>query len=459
MVRVHYRPVRALLLLSLASCNAALAQAPNAAATTSETAGTAETEDATDPHALAVSVGHVESDNIARTPVATSGSYDSFGVFANLAHTSTRVTTSINTDLEFRTYSEDAIEDETVGTLAALIDLDLVRDVFSWDFRENYSQGLRDPFAPLGPDNRESINVIASGPQLDLPLGGRTTLALGADYSARRYDQSSNVDSDAAVYELGILRDISQTTVVGLIANASEIDYADFDAPPYDIDRLYFRYDKTLASGRVLAEVGTNEITLANNKTSEPLINFEWSRALATRSHLTINAASEFTDSGGLASPTDSANPITPGEVLVSANPFEQRRFAVSYVVTMTRTDVSFQIGRSEELYVGNSAIDTRTTTTEATFHRAISEKLDLGAAFRKQLREPEDSTILIADGEDTTFSAWLNRSLGRRFNVGIAWSKYERSETGTFDEQRYEIRFAYSPTGSGAAAMRSVGR
>ena len=382
-----------------------------------------------------------------------------FGLFADLAQTSTRVATSIDADLAFRKYSEDVIDDETVGMLAAVADIDLVRDVFSWDFRENYSQGLRDQFAPVGPNNRESINVVSSGPQLDLPLGGRTTLSIGGDYSARRYDESTNADSDSVVYELGLFRQTSGTSTFGLVANSNEIDYSDFNAPPYDIDRLSVRYERTLATGRVLASVGTNEISYADAKTDEPLFRFEWSRSLTARSRLAINAAREFTDSGTLSSPTIIDDPSNVGGVLVSTNPLEQKRVSVSYTVTTTRTNVSFAFGIADDSYIGNTTLDAETTTAEITLRRTISPRLDVGGAFQTIQREPKDADVAQADGDDTTISAWLNRSLGRRFSVAVAWSQYERRETQTFDETRYEVRFAYNPLGSGAAAMSSAGR
>ncbi len=255
---------------------------------------------------------------------AAGGSYDSVGFLIDLAHTSTRVETSINADLAFRTYSEDAIEDETIGALAAIADIDLIRDVFSWDFREGYSQGRRDQFAALGPNNRESINVVSSGPQVDVPLGGRTMLSIGGDYSVRRYDESASVDSDSVGYELGLFRQTSDTTSFGLIATTNEIEYSDFNAPPYEIDRLSVRYEKTLATGNVLAEIGTNEIRYGDLPTDEPLFAFEWSRSLTARSRLAISADRQFTDSGGLATPTIIDNPISAGEVFVSTNPLEQ---------------------------------------------------------------------------------------------------------------------------------------
>ena len=137
----------------------------------------------------------------------------------------------------------------------------------------------------------------------------------------------------------------------------------------------------------------------------------------------------------------------------------EQKRLSVSYAVTMTRTDVSFAVGTSDQSYIGNTSPDDDGTTIDVTFHRSISPRLDFGAAFQKVRREAADTGLSRPDKEDTTVSAWLNRSLTRELSVAFAWSQYERRVSETFDETRYELRFEYSPTESSAAAMRSVGR
>jgi hypothetical protein len=457
MIRLCGRAAHFLVPCALALSSVTLAQVPDSGEAQAPV-DRGDAREARDP-ALAMWVGHVESDNIARASTSESGSYENIGLFVDLAHTSSRVETSINTDLEFRTYSEDTIEDETVGALAAMADFDLVGDVFGWDFREDYNQGRKDPFAPIGPANREEINVFSSGPQFDVPLGGRTILSIGGDYSARRYGESTSVDSDSVLYQFSVFRQTGPTARVGIVASSDEVDYTDLDAPPYDIDRLSLRYEKTLATGRVLADIGTNEISSGNTKADEPMFNFEWSRSLTARSYLAVTAARQVTDSGGLLSSSIIDAPIAVGEILVSASPLESKRLGTSYVLTLARTDVTFAVAASNESYIGSTTLDNDSTTTRIAFNRTISPRSSLGVAFDEIQREYKDSGVPRADDKDTTITAWFNRSLGRRFSVALAWSRYERSGTQAFDEQRYEVRFGYSPTESSAAAMRSIGR
>jgi hypothetical protein len=459
MVRVYRCPALALLFLALAASPNASGQEP--AATNSPTLP-AEREAATDAdgqQTLAVWAGHVESDNIARSPTAGRGSFENIGLLTGLEYTSARITTSLDTDLEFRKYSGDVLGNETVGTLGALASFKLVRDVFRWDFGDHYDQGRRDQFAPIGPNNRESINVVTSGPHLDLPIGARTKLSLGGTYNARRYDESSNVDSDSVVYELGFFRQASETAVIGINATSNEVDYTVGNAPTYDIDRLSLRYDKMLASGAVHAALGKNKITFSNGSSDQPLFDFGWSRALTARTTLALTAAREFTDAGGLVAPTSVANPTGAGETLVSTSPLEQKRLGVSLTLKMTRTDLTFALGNADESYVGATTLDDDVTTTQVAVRRMLSPRLDLGGSFDRARREYSGGGLSRADDQDTTISAWLARSLGRRFNAVLAWSQYQRHGNLAFNETRYEVRIGYSPTGSGAAAMASAGR
>src|SRR5690349_16375142 len=81
---------------------------------------------------LAVWYGHVESDNLERTPGGEEGSYESVGLLLGLERTSTRLDANIDADLEYRRYSLNTLDSETVGTLNAAADVAIVQDRFSW---------------------------------------------------------------------------------------------------------------------------------------------------------------------------------------------------------------------------------------------------------------------------------------------------------------------------------------
>jgi hypothetical protein len=431
-------------------------EAPAAADAGAPTIPTSEPE-----RTFATWFGHVESDNLSRTVIAEDGSFDSVGLLLGLEHASTRLDASIDADLEYRSYSLDTLDDETVGTLTAAAEVDIVQDRVSWSFTDVYGQGITDPFAGIGPGNREKVNVLGTGPRAALPLNSRTSLELNGIYSERRFDESTQVDSDSLLYELGLYRQISLTARVGIGASSNEVEYVDVIAPKYQIDRLGLRYEKELSTGRVLADAGKNEISSGAFESDEPLYNFVWTRSLTARSELSVRAAREITDAGSALSTA-----IVPGlegssftDVVVTPNPFEQRRLGVSYVLTMSRTVVSAGLDSMQDEYIGSALYDNDSTSMRLSFERTVSPRLRVGLGYGRIDRDFTDTPGAQSDGRDGWTGAWLSRALGPRFSLGVAISSYDRSGADSYDEQRYELRIGYSPTDSAAAAMASVGR
>lgn len=413
------------------------------------------------PKSLAIWLGRVESDNLGRTPSEIDGSYDSLGLLLALGHTSTRFAASINGDLERRRYSPEEIDSETVGTLSAEAEVALVADRFSWTFSDYYGQGITDPFSGVGPNNRQQINVITSGPKIVLPAGRRTSVEISGTYSERRFDESSDVDSDSNFYELGLYRQASPTARLGIVASSNDVEYVDVLAPEYRIERVGLRYEKELSTGRVLADLGTNEVTTAGADSDEPRFSLVWTRSLTARSELGIRAAREFSDSSGVLEAV-----LAPGlegasftDVVVSPNPLEQERFGVSYVLTLSRTVASVELDSRRDEYLGNAAFDNDSTVTRLSLVRTVSPELSFGVVHEKVRRDFSTGEAAQSDDEDAWTGAWVNRAFGRRFNLGFSISRYDRKGLQSYDERRYELRVGYSPTASGSSAMGLAGR
>jgi hypothetical protein len=411
--------------------------------------------------AIAVWASRAESDNMGRSEDGARGTYNGLGFLFDLAHAAARLDSSLYTNLELRQYSDETIDDDPVGTLDGLLSFDLMPERVIWDVRDSYGQGTLDPFAAIGPDNRESINVFATGPRFQLPLGGRFELSAGGSYSSRRFDDSDQLDSDATVYDLGLFRQTSETTRFGLVLTTNEVEYDVPSAPRYDIDRASLRYERSLATGAVIVDVGKNEISYPGGATDEPSYSFEWNRNLATRSRLRVAATRLFTDAGTALS-SDLSGDLDGSDtgILVTASPFEQEGLFVGYSLAGARTSVSLDLGFTEESYVGAVSLDNDNTTTHALLRRTVSSRLAVGLEYSGNERAfVATDTEPARDETDRTLSAWINHSFGRLFDVALVLTSYEREGTVELKEDRYEIRFTYSPSDSGAVALGAAGR
>jgi hypothetical protein len=407
-------------------------------------------EAAENENEYAVWVGYGDSDNIGRNTTPEPGAYTSVGLFAGLQRETRRLNAGLDSDLEYRSYSGEAYENETVGSLSALALVDMVIDRFAWNFEGSLSEGLQDPFAARGPDNRETIKVLTTGPRLDIPFG-RTSLGISAMHSARRYDESSQVDNDHDLYEIQLSRQARPTTLVAFVASSSETEYVDDAALPYQIDQLFVRVDKTLRLGSLNADVGTNEISSGTQNRRDPLLDLSWTRMLGTRSIFGVSVGQEFAESGTYQGAT--------GDALVTTDPFQQRSLDITYRLTGDRATASVSFGVGEQDYAGASTLDNDYQSTSMILYYRISPRIDIGLRYTRYDREALDGAVSFETQDDRNGGVWLNWTLGRRYSVAVNMSRYNATGNQAADEDRTEIRFSYSPTGSTSAALGSIGR
>jgi hypothetical protein len=390
-----------------------------------------------------------DSDNIGRASTLESGSYHSLGLFLGLGRQTARLDTAISADIEYRGYSDDTLESEAVGMLDARALVDVVQDRFAWNFEGSLDQAQQDPFAARGPNNRETVTNLATGPRLDIPFG-RTSLMVSASRTAQRYEESEQFDNDSDYYELGLSRQVRPTTALALVGTSSEAEYVDGVAPTYRIDQLFVRIDSTLRRSTLSVDVGTNEISFEAQSRRDPLLNLSWSRLVGARSTLGITAAQGFTDTGDIG---------IGGSAIVTATPFEQETIGVDYSLAGSRVTIGVGITTGQEDYAGGTMIDNDYRSTDLTIGYSVSARLRIGFRYEFYDREFQDSLAPSTTQEDTTAGLWLDRSLGQRFSIAFDISRYEATGSQRIEESRWEFRFMYSPTGRTSSAMGSIGR
>jgi hypothetical protein len=404
--------------------------------------------------------GRGESDNLRRATNAERGSYDALGALLTAEHDSTRVSGRIFANVEVRGYSLPDVDDETIGRLDGSVDFNVAADIFHWRLRETYDQGRTDAFGIWGPGNRESINVFSTGPHFEVPIARRTALEIGGDHRFRRHEKSGYADNDSVLYDFAVLRDLDDTTRVGVVTTLNDVDFSDTAIAAYEIDTKNLRYDKTLATGRALVEWGTNELRSQSVSITEPYVNVEWFKNIASRSTLGVTARRRFTDVGAAQEPAEAgALPPADPDLLISTIPFEREELVLGYVIRTERTNVALGTGVTENRYYLDPTTDNETTTLRVGVTRVVSPQLQGGILFGKLVRDFITPAVGAApEEEDRSISVWLDRRLGRRLSASLVVSRYRRPGAPSVHEDRYALRFSYSPSESTDEAFRYSG-
>lgn len=396
-------------------------------------------------------IAHGESDNLAETSSGTRGTFDSTGLVFDIVRNAPRLELGMATDLEFRMYSEETLEDETLGTLDLLARVVVVPTKFNWMFQDNYGQRLSDPFLPESPTNREAFNVFSTGPELRFPFGGRTQLGVSSVYSDRKFEETVSFDSRSLTHELGLFRQKNRTTLVALVGRHSDIEY-DEVLPGYGVDSVLLQYVKTLSTGEFRAEAGSNELSAGDFSTSGPLYRIAWNRAVTPRSRIAVSANREFTDAGTLLTlGVGRVNAERVQDVLLSADPMELERVGFDYAWVAPRSQFSVGVSALREDYEIDSTFDNDAHDVQLSFRRQLTPRLQL-AADAGQLRR--DFGVSNLETVDKIYALRLDRQLGAKFLLGVRVETAERSGQDAFERTLWEVRFTYRPAARGMNAV-----
>jgi hypothetical protein len=406
--------------------------------------------------ALDLRFGGGHSDNVRRTPIGESDSYSLAGITGDYSRTSRRLDTLLYVDIERRDYSDPTIEDEPFGSIDAYLDLGIVPERVSWLFNENYGQAQIDPYAPPSPFNQEQVNVFSTGPSFDLPLGSRTILNIAARRDSRKFEDSTQLDSDGESADLGVARTVSPTTTLGLTVTGRQLEY---DIPFNDnrVSSWYADYQKQLASGDVMLALGRSKATFdaTGAETDAPYVDFSWQRAVGARSVLTVSAANQLGDFGDgfgwLATSPDGSVPL-PDVTLLTPNVFKETSAAVDYTVTLPRGRLSIGSDVVDVTYDGSPELDYDWRQTSVSYQRPLRAQLSLGVDASYAKRIFDESGL---EDRDRQFRIFLERSFGQRMQFDFLYEDYSRSGTGPFnyDESVFRIVFRYRLSAQAASA------
>lgn len=383
------------------------------------------------------------SDNILRTSDAQDGNYQSVGVSIEYLMDRRRIDLGLSTQLEYRGYSIEGVSNEEIGSIDAFIDLFFIPERFSWAAYNSFGQGRTDPYAAVGPTNRQNINTFSTGPTLEIPLGARTELRATGLFSDYRLEDTNEFNSQTTTYELALLRQIGPVSIAGVIAEYRDIQY-EGNIADYVIQGAVFHYEREFLTGDVLVELGFNQLVVEDITTDGPVTRFSWRKAVGGRSTLTLSASKEFTDAGAFfAFVSTDGVVIDREEVLYTPSPLEQARFEVLYEFLSPKTEFSIGAASSDETFESDPSLNNDSLTFRLELTRRLNPRMTVSIAAEDVQRDFRDS---VGETGDRFYSLTFDWRLSRVLSLQAIASTYDRTGADFFGENRGEIRLRYEP-------------
>jgi hypothetical protein len=193
-------------------------------------------------------------------------------------------------------YLQGAYGNELIGRFDGLGKIALVPDRVTWVLQEDFGQSLLDPYLPQTPSNRQNINYVSTGPDVDLRLGGTGFVDVSVRY-AETYYEDSPFDSNRLFGSLAWGVRLSPTSSVSLNVDSERVLFDNTVVnTDFDLSNAFIRYTAQGARTQLTANLGATEVRTGPTTTTGPLAQLGLTRTLSPSATLAVSAARQLTD-------------------------------------------------------------------------------------------------------------------------------------------------------------------
>ncbi|MGH8227313.1 MAG: hypothetical protein ACREU3_05330 [Steroidobacteraceae bacterium] len=332
---------------------------------------------------LGLTAGIGETDNVF---LDSSGSQSQTLATAGLDLVVTRHAPRLNTamvgDFQDFYYAQGAYGNQLVGRFDGDGTFGIVPGRLNWAVDESFGQNQVDPTSPTVPTNLENVNVISTGPDLQLHPGSPANiLELGARYARSDY-QKSPFDG---YQELGLLtlgRDLSQASTIELSVTDGAMYFRNMVANhDYTLRAANLSYSVRGARTQIVAEAGVAQANDAGNSwTTRPVGELTLSRRLTPTLTLQLSGGRQITNAADEFSSLQSgaARNIVVGPVYGTTGSYARTFGSAGLSFDFNRTSFGASASWEQDSYDAAPLLDARLSDYELRAERRLAPRLSV---------------------------------------------------------------------------------
>ena len=393
-------------------------------------------------------LGATYSDNIARTEESEVDETVALTGFSLTASSeSNRFEGDLDAAFEYREYLDDSFDSELIPDVSGSLVVKLLPSVFHWVFEDDFGVTQNDPFGVSTPENREDVNVFATGPDWYIRFGKRTTFVLQGRFRDS-YFELSDVDNTTTSGTISLVRSISRNRSVSLNASVDAVRYdRTLSIDEFDRRYAYFGFSSEVSRGAFEFQLGVNEVDLPDDTRSGAFASVSLVRSLSSRSQFTVAYDQRYSDAGDVFSRFGALGALGTDfrEVIPVDDPFETRRFSAAYSYNRNAVTVNGTAYWSEDSY------ELRTDLTSERVGGSANLSVALRSGLTLRGRVALDDREFTVDGQsdrDTSVGVYADTRMTRLLSFTLGYEYLDRSSDRgqSFSENRYVLRVNFSP-------------
>jgi hypothetical protein len=193
-------------------------------------------------------------------------------------------------------FLQGAYSPELVGRFDGTARYALIPERLIWVLQDDFGQAQIDPFAPVTPANRENINYLSTGPDLNLRLGGLGFMDVTARYVRTEY-QTSPFNSNRISGGVGVGRSLSASSNISLQVSTERVLFENTVLnTDFNRSSVYGHYEVAGSRTEFKADLGATQVDEAGTSLTGPLAKLQLSRKISDGAKLIFSVGRDITD-------------------------------------------------------------------------------------------------------------------------------------------------------------------
>ena len=410
-------------------------------------AGAAGAQQQDDTFSASVYAGYDHSENALQQRTGGDAEIGRVGLDASLVGGRRRMEYSLEGDVSWADYSDNARASTLEGGLDGLLNFGAADDLLQWTVQDSIRQSLLDPAGNLTVDNSEYVNSFSTGPTIALRIGERTGVILSGLYSRLSYENSP-LDTNSVAGTAGISRSLPGGGSLGLYVSAAGISQVsdDLAVSGYDLHQAYLQYisgelDRTTIS----LDAGYVESRRAGTTSGGALARVSVQSRLSTGAVVFFDANRTVTNAAKVRSIGASGQPAHESPVS-AVGAVKSTGIDAGWSTSGRRNTLNLTGGWRKEDYQWASQFDREVAYFGSTLSRRVRSTLTatLSAIYNSQ----EFADPALPEYDYQTVSLSLDQRFGRRVIGGLSINYAHRNDKVTsqfeFVEWRYGLSISY---------------
>jgi hypothetical protein len=300
----HARLRRALIVCAAAPC-AAWAVDPSTASSDSPPTNT---RPPGNEQGIYLTAGLGETDNVALVESgAQSQTFATVGVLVDYERKGPLLSGTVKGGVDYFRYLQNAFPGQAIGRLDGNGSFAIVPDRVKWVLQDDYGSAQVDALTAQNPQNIQSVNVVSTGPDVELHPTDNSFVRLGGRYAVATW-QTSPFNNKRTLASLSIGDELSLASSVSLNADFTKVSFQNTTVnPDYDRRKFFGRYETRGVRTSLSLDLGVAQVDDTGTWRSKGIVQALLSRDLTPFQSIYIAGGQQYTDT------SDSFQSLTAG--------------------------------------------------------------------------------------------------------------------------------------------------